>query len=340
MNRLLRYELGAGIGVVVAPDIGKVVIGEVFPPSSSKDMYGVCVDYSGNIYVSDVGTHVVYEVAEGGRIRVLAGSVGHPGFVNGVSGTAARFNTPQGVCCDRSGNIYVADSANNRLRKIDKDAKVTTICGGFLAPYDCAPGPNGEIYVADTGHHKVYRIEQNGRKLLLAGSGVAGNVSGTVGGVKIKGANAQFRSPMGITVDNTGNVYVCDNGNYQIKKISQDGWVTLFAGTGVQGNVNGNALVAKFDNPIYIKANRTGELFLIDRTAANGVNRVKRIDANGVVSTVSYITGAEALGGGDGALGIAVSPANTLFVVVSAGEYEEESSSSSETSLSSTGGRI
>lgn len=314
MNRLVVFNTGAGIGVVAGADSSKVVIGEAFPPSSSTYMYGVACDWSENVYICDQAQHTVYQVTEGGRIRILAGSPGVAGYVNG-KGTDARFDTPHGIACDKSGNVYVADTNNNRLRKIDKDANVTTINGGFNAPEAVACGPNGEIYVADTGNHKIYRIESNGRKLRLAGTGVAGNVSGSTGPYpynKVMGDTAQFNAPAGIACDRTGNVYVSDTLNFQVKKISPDGWVTLFSGTGVQGNVNGDALTAQFTLPIYMTCTTSGELYLIDRVDVT--NRLKRVDQNGVASIVGYIPGEIGMRA-VGALGVATDPANRLYVV-------------------------
>jgi len=329
-NQLVKYEIGAGLNVVAGANSGKVVIGPVYPASSSTDMYGVTCDASENVIFTDTGTCAVYKTTEGGRIRILAGLPGSDGYVNG-QGTAARFKVPKGVACDASGNTYVADSGNARVRKIDIGGKVTTLVGGFTDPTAVAVAPNGEIVVADTGAHKVWRIDQHGNKRLAAGS-TQGNVSGTVAGVKIKGTSAKFNAPMGVACDASGNIYVADTGNYQIKRIASDGWVTLFAGTGDKGNVLGDALTAKFVRPIAISCNASGEVFVVDRVG--GKNRVKRVSPNGVVSTVAFITGSEWMSS-SGALGVAVAPSGKLFVVESDGTTLVESSSSSTHSASS-----
>jgi len=328
-NKLVVFNTGAGIGVVAGADSSKIVVGPVFPPTSSESMYGVACDWSENCYVCDSANSTIYQVTEGGRIRIVAGTPSGHGYVNG-KGTAARFNHPHGIACDKSGNIYVADSQNNRLRKIDKDANVTTICGGFNNPQAVACGPNGEIYVADTDNHKVYRIEAHGRKLLLAGSTV-GDVSGTVGGTKIKGSAAKFRNPAGISCDRTGNVYVSDTLNYKIKKIDPSGWVTLFAGSGAKANILGSSLTAAFVRPIFNTCTTSGEIYVIDRVG--GQNRLKRINQNGTVATVGYIPGTEWMGT-VGALGVATDPANRLYVVVSPGTDISTYSSSSSNSSS------
>ena len=141
---------------------------------------GVCHDYSGNLYVTDTSKDAIFKVSEGGALSVfsgLPGTAGNNSALQNVDIDDARYNNPYGIACDKSGNVYVADTGNNRIRKIDKDAKVTTLAGGFNAPEDVVVAPNGEIIVADTGNHKIYKIEQHGRKLLLAGT-TEGDVSG------------------------------------------------------------------------------------------------------------------------------------------------------------------
>jgi len=325
-NYLIKFEQGAGINVTMGTAFGKVVIGPISPPSSTLDMYGVACDASECVYVSDVGTATIYKVTEGGRIRILAGWPGSDGYVNGT-GVAARFKIPKGVACDASGNVYIADAGNNRVRRIDPNGKTTTLAGGFNNPCDVACDPTGDIIVADTGNHKIYRVNPNGRKLLVAGS-TMGNVSGTVAGVKVKGTAAKFHSPMGVACDNSGNIYVADTGNYQIKKISSDGWVTLFCGSGAKANILGDALTAAFIKPIYIAVDNTGELFVIDRVGNQ--NRIKRISPNGVASVVGYWPGSEWLSQ-YGVLGVASSPAGKIFVVASDNQALAESSSSTST---------
>ena len=378
-NSLIKYESGAGfVGVstvpnVVGQDSGKLVVGWDFPENWSYVMYGVACDWSENVFFSDADTNTIYRANEGGvpgtRVAGIIQPIAGPGevgtdlagFVNGL-GSAARFDTPKGIACDKSGNIYVADSGNNRIRKVSQRKAsgvgnyadptqavvkgggayyVTTIAGGFNNPCDVACAPNGDIIVADTNNHKIYRVTPSGQKFLVAGSTV-GDVSGTVGGVRIVGSAAKFNTPWSVTVDYSGNIYVADQGNYKIKKISPDGWVTTFAGTGMANCHNGPALLASFAFPLYLKVDRTGSLFLIDVVKADGKNRIRRI-ADGKVSTEAYINGTSAWGTGKNAVGIATSPAGKLFVVVTEQsrlpESSSSSSSSSENSSSSSTGK-
>jgi len=325
-NRLIKYIQSTNS--TTGLNVGKLVVGDSFPTTTSTAMFAVANDWSGNLFVADIESNCIYLITESGKISLFAGSPNQDGYVNGT-GTDARFQNPKGIACDRSGNVYVADTGNNRIRKIDMNGRVTTIAGGFNAPGDIAVAPNGDIIVADTGNHAIYRVRAGGQTLLVAGSsGNAGNVAGDTGGVKIKGSAARFNSPSSVTVDNTGNIYVADTGNYQVKIIHPDGWVKIFAGS-VAGNVNGVAASARFTSLLRVKANRSGCLYVIDAVAT--YNRVKKIDANGNVSTYGSLLKDEL------AFGIAVSPADKVFVVVATSStpaYESSSSSSSQSGSS------
>ena len=306
ITQLIKFEQGSGAGVAIGDNVGKLVVGNTFPPTTADAMSAITCDWSGNTFVADLATDAIYKVTEGGVVSLFAGLPNNGGFANGT-GTVARFDKPRGIACDKSGNVYVADTGNNRIRKIDQGGRVTTIAGGFDAPLDVAVAPNGDIIVADTGNHKIYRITASGRTLIVAGSS-QGNVCGYIGTAKVKGTAAKFNTPKSVTVDNTGNIYVADSGNRQIKVIYPDGWVRVFAGTGVAGNVNGVASVAKFTLLVRVKASRSGCLYVIDAVAT--YNRIKKIDPNGNVSTFANPIEDELC------QGLAVSPADKIFIVI------------------------
>jgi len=326
-TQLVKYEQGSGAGVAVGKNVGKLVVGDSFPSTTADAMFAVACDWSGNAFVADIATNAIYKITEGGSVTLFAGSPGNDGYVNGT-GTDARFQNPKGIACDKSGNVYVADTGNNRVRKIDTNGRVTTIAGGFNSPLDVAVAPNGDVIVADTGNHKIYRVQAGGRTLLVAGS-ILGNICGYDGtGAKIKGSAARFNTPNSVTVDNSGLIYVADTGNYQVKVIHPDGWVRVFAGSGTAGNLNGIASVATFTSLLRVKASRSGFLYVIDAVAS--YNRIKRIDPNGNVSTFANPLKDELC------YGLAVSPADKVFVVTAAARSEGYESSSSESSQSSS----
>ena len=329
INRLYRYELGAGAGVVIGSDSGKLVLGDSFPATTSTNLLGLASDRSGNIFMTDPAQSVIYKITESGYIQLFAGTYGTQGLVNGPA-LSAKFSDPRGICVDKSGNIYVADAGNTRVRKIDIGGKVSTMAGGFTLPVDVAVAPNGDIIVCDQGANKIYRVENGGRTFLIAGDagGGSGDVAGIDGitGLKIKGTAAKFNAPQSVTVNQFGEVFVADTGNFKVKKIGLDGWVVRFCGS-TDGNVNGVANTAKFHNLQYIECHPLGmEMYAIDNVASE--TRVKKIDYNGTVSTAAYNAGTHNV------RGITVSPANALFVVRSDTFSWNENSSSSNSSSS------
>lgn len=255
-------------------------------PTNSSLVSGLATDRSGNIFVADTEQHTIYRIDPDGNTFVLAGSEGSAGYVNGVS-AVARFNAPRGLAVDASGNLYVADTGNGKIRVIDIGLKVSTLAGGFTNITDVAVAPNGDVIAVDKGAHAVYRIESGGRKFLAAG-GTEGDVYGVVGGVKKKGAAARFSSPEGVAVAADGKIYVTDTGNKKIKVIESDGYVNLVTGT-VQGNLDGSAAVARLAKPTDIViAPKGNRLFVLDKV--NDGNRIKVVTLNGNVDTMFNTT--------------------------------------------------
>jgi len=141
----------------------------------STDISGVCTDANGNIYVTDAAKHIIMKIAEDGTISALAGLSGTSGN-NGVTQVTcanARFNYPTGICCDKNGDLYIADTHNNQIRKISNN-KVTVVAGAangasgttdgsgstarFNDPYDVDIDFAGNLYVADTGNNTIRKI--------------------------------------------------------------------------------------------------------------------------------------------------------------------------------------
>jgi sugar lactone lactonase YvrE len=187
---------------------------------------------------------------------VIAGAVGQIGHADGP-GADARFCSPSGIAIDPQGNIFVADMGNNTIRKIAPDHTVTTLAGlagaagivnvqgsaaRFIAPQGIAVDQNDTVYVAEFVNNTVRKITSDGTVSLLAGSSTPGAENG-------RGAAAHFRNPWALAVDNSGNVYVSDNGNHAVRKISADGTVITLSDSfadprGVGLDAMGNIYVA------------------------------------------------------------------------------------------------
>ncbi|CAN5504752.1 hypothetical protein BH10ACT2_BH10ACT2_10610 [soil metagenome] len=190
-----------------------------------------------------------------GLVTTLAGT-GDPGADDGA---LAEFLYPFGVAVDAAGNVYVADTDNERIRKITPAGIVTTLAGStsgtaddpvgtsaqFNKPYGVAVDSDGNVYVADKNNNRIRKITPAGAVTTLAGSGTSGTADGT-------GTAAEFNKPLGVAVDAAGNVYVADTNNGLIRRITPSGIVTTLAGVnqpyGVAVDLAGNVYVADHDN--------------------------------------------------------------------------------------------
>jgi len=188
--------------------------------------HGLALDAIGNLYVADTLDHRIRKLDASGNVSTVAGS-GVAGFADGP-GAAAQFSAPEGVAVDAAGNVYVADTGNDRIREIDPGGTVTTLAGNGAAA-GCADGPGvsaelyrpasvavdatGQLFFADTGNHRICRLDPSGSVETLAGNCAAGDSDG-------QGGAAQLAFPRGLAVDATGHVYVADTGNNRIRKLS------------------------------------------------------------------------------------------------------------------------
>lgn len=274
---------------VVATFAGSGLSGSTNATGTAASFYnpiGVCVDASGNIYVADYANHKIRKVSPAGAVTTLAGS-GTPGNTD-ATGTAASFNSPNGVCADASGNIYVADYGNNKIRKISPAGAVTTFAGSgalgstdatgtaasFNSPIGVCVDASGNIYVADSSNRKIRKISPTGVVTTFAGSGVSGSTDAT-------GTSASFNNPADVCADASGNIYVADYNANKIRKITPAGVVTTLAGSGAVGSINAVGTAASFNGPRGVCADASGNIYVADKNNY----KIRKISLAGVVTT-------------------------------------------------------
>lgn len=249
---------------------------------------GIAIDAAGNLIVVDQLNALIRKISPATVVTTLAGN-GFPGFADG-QGTTAQISYAYGVAVDASGYAYLADFNNNRIRKISPTGLVTTFAGSgqtgatngnvntasFYGPTDVALDASGNVYVADNYNNIIRKITPDGMVSTLAGSGTPGNANG-------KGTAASFYSPGGLAVDAAGNVYVGDAINNMIRKITPQGVVTTFAGSGQPGSVDGRGTGASFSLPYGLAFDASGNLIVADY----GNNKIRKVSPQGVVTTLA-----------------------------------------------------
>jgi DNA-binding beta-propeller fold protein YncE len=182
---------------------------------------GIAIGAAGHLYVAEFGNHRIRKITPAGEVSTLAG--GEEGFADGIGGDA-MFSYPSDIAIDAAGNLYVADTVNDSIRKITPAGEVSTLAGGergfadgiendakFDRPYGIAIDAAGHLYVADRDNHRIRKITPAGEVSTLAG-GEEGFADGV-------GSDARFYRPNGIASDAAGNLYVADAFNHRIRKI-------------------------------------------------------------------------------------------------------------------------
>ena len=283
---------------------------------------------SGNLYIADTVNHAVRKVATSGVITTLAGN-GTPGS-GGDSGPAASatLNSPQGIAVDASGNVYVADTVNAKVRKIS-NGTITTVAGngtpGYAGdggaaasaqlntPVGLAIDKAGNLYIADLGNNVVRKVTAGGTISTFAGTtqGYSGN-----GG---PAQAAQLSGPQGVAVDSQGNVFIADTLNAAVREVTTNGVIATIAGTGYPGfsGDGGSAAKAQLGSPTGIAVDSAGTLYVADSGG-----RIRKIFPGGVIVTIAgnNVRGYTGDGGPAtsaslaGAQGVAVDANGNVFV--------------------------
>jgi uncharacterized protein (TIGR03437 family) len=259
--------------------------------ASFSDADGVAVDLSGNIYVADSSNRRIRKIANG-IVTTIAGT-GVQGFSgDGGPASSAMLGRPVAITVDADGNLFYADSVNQRIRRISVGGIISTVAGNGVAAYSGDGGPAtsaslnfpvgvaldaaGNIYVADANNNRIRMITPKGIISTIAGDG-RGDFSGD-GGPAI---DAALNIPSDVLVDSGGNLYIADAGNNRIRKVAA-GVITTIAGTSDNGfsGDGGPALQAMLNYPWGLAMDSKGALYI----AEDANNRVRKISDVGVVS--------------------------------------------------------
>jgi sugar lactone lactonase YvrE len=286
----------------------------------------VVFDASGNLYFAETGNHVIRKVDTTGHITTIAGT-GTQGF-SGDAGpaTAATLDSPQGLALDSANNLYLADTHNHRIRRIDVATSIiTTIAGagspGFSGdntlataaqlnlPTALAIDSANNLYLADTGNHRIRKISDAGIITTIAGTGTQG-FSGDAG----PASAAAIDSPTGLALDSANNLYLADTHNHRIRRIdAATGIITTIAGTGTPGFSGDTtaATAATLALPHGLTIDAAGNLYLADTQN----HRIRRIDAVTGIITTAAGDGTQAFSGDGGPATTASlnSPRNTAI---------------------------
>ena len=269
----------------------------------------VAVDPDGTLYISDFGAQRVYRVTPGGILTTLAGT-GSAGFSgDGGSAQLAQLKSPAGLASDANGALYIADSANNRIRRVYQGVIATVY--NVTGPTGLATSPNGTLYIAASGYlgtqfkgmggvpsardvaldragnvyattgQYVRKVTSDGKVTTIAGSGAAPYF----GGDNSPAAAALLHTPSGLAVDDVGNWYIADTGNNRIRKVTPSAIITTIAGTGDAGSKgdNGPAILAQLNSPRSVAVDSQHNLYIAD----SGNNSIRKITPGGMILTVA-----------------------------------------------------
>lgn len=318
----------------------------------------LAADAAGNVYIPVLDYHVVLKLDTAGRLTVVAGN-GTRGYSgDGGPAISAQLSGPLGVAVDGGGNVYIADTGNNVIRKVS-NGNITTIAGSGVQGYGGDNGPaiaallnspsavavdgSGAIYIADWQNNRIRKVS-SGQMFLFAGNGLAG-YKGDNGSAQA----AQLNAPFGVAADHNGNVYISDTNNQRIRRVFSGG-ISTAAGDGLIGAAgdNGDAAVASMNFPAGIAVDAAGNIYIGDQ----GNSKVRLVTvATHIITTVAG-TGVPGFGG-DGSrasaaqlaspFGVAVDSTGVLYIAdrglyITNGRIRKVATSSVITTAAGTGG--
>ncbi|MFL6448492.1 MAG: NHL repeat-containing protein [Bryobacteraceae bacterium] len=299
------YKLAGGIAVLIAGTPGaRGFSGDGGPATSAslESPIGVAVDGSGNLYIAEWGNNRIRKVSSTtGVITTVAGNGSSEYSGDGGLATDASLNSPNGVTVDGGGNLYIADTENNRIRKVSAETGVITTVAGNGCQYNCDIGDggpatsaslsvisgvavdgSGNLYIAEWGNNRIRKVSADtGVITTVAGNGCQYNCDIGGGGLA---TNTALNRPGGVAVDGSGNLYIADTGSDRIRKVSTaTGVITTVAGGGDEGD-GGLATDASLNSPNGVAVDGSGNLYIADTWNS----RIRKVSAStGVITTLA-----------------------------------------------------
>jgi len=273
-------------------------IGDGYAATSAVLLYpqGVAVDGSGNVYIADCSNNRIRKVSTSGIITTIAGTGVQGSGGDGGAATAAQLNNPYGVAVDATGNVYIADTYNYKIREVNTSGIISTIAGNGTDGYTGNGGPataaefgniygiavssSGNIYVPDQNYNVVRLFKVGGNVSVFAGNGTLG-----FSGDGNSATGAELYYPIEVAVDNSNNVYIADAGNNRVRKVSTSNVITTFAGNGnsTYSGDGGAATAAGVYYPWGVSTDAAGNVYISDSRD----NRIREVNTSGTISTIA-----------------------------------------------------
>jgi hypothetical protein len=298
-NSRIRKVDGTGTITTLAGNGSFGYGGDGFPATSASLNFptGVSADGAGNVYIADYGNYRIRKVATTGIISTVAGDGNYGYSGDGVPATTTSLADPFGVSADAAGNFYIADSGNQRIRRVSTTGIISTVAGngsyGFsgdggpatgaslATPFGVVVDSAGNFFIADLDNQRIRKVSTTGIISTVAGDGTYG-----YGGDGGPATATSLANPHGVAVDGSGNLYIADSDNQRIRKVDNTGTITTVAGNGAYsyGGDGGPATGASLYLPTGVTLDATGNVYIADQ----GNNRIRKVDAGtGIITTVA-----------------------------------------------------